>query len=129
MTTARRAALWRWLAILLLIAMGATGLNGAGGSWTGATTFAQRVQSASQFTYSVFALLAAVALAARWPIARILFLGFAIAATVAGGLAPVVWGGTAWWTGAVAALAAAAIAWIISLPFRRGDRPRTRVEQ
>jgi hypothetical protein len=119
MSRPRLAALWRWLAILLLIAMGATGLASAAGSWPYARGAGQRVQSASQWVYSVSALLAAVSLAARWPIARLFFLVFALSATIAAALAPVVWGGTSWWTGAVAAVAALAIAWLVSYPFRR----------
>ena len=121
MATPRLAALWRWLAILLLIAMGATGLQSATGSWPHARGPGQRVQAASQFVYSVSALLAAVGLAARWPIARVFFLVFALSATIAAALAPVVWGGTSWWTGAIAALAAAGIAWLVSHPFRRRE--------
>jgi uncharacterized membrane protein YccC len=66
-------------------------------------------------------MLAAVALAARWPFARRLFRIFAIGTTLAAGLAPVYWGEQPWWTGVLAALGGLAIAWLIWLAFRRGD--------
>ena len=122
MNPERRARIWRWVAIVLLVALCGTGLNSARDAWPGAATTGQRAQAAAQVTYAVAGLLAAVALAARWPIARRLFRIFAIAATIAAGLAPVVWGNTAWWTGAIAAVAGAAMAWLVWLAFVRGER-------
>jgi hypothetical protein len=121
-TPERRARIWRWTAIVLLVALCGTGMNSARDAWPSATTTGQRAQTVAQMIYAVFGLLAAVALAARWPIARRLFRIFAIAVTLAAGLAPVVWGETPWWTGVVAAVAAAAIAWLIRLAFVRGER-------
>ncbi|HEX2780388.1 MAG TPA: hypothetical protein VHM30_12870 [Gemmatimonadaceae bacterium] len=124
MKPATRERAWRWLAIVLLVAMCATGINSALDSLPDARTAGQRMQSAAQIIYSVAGLLAAVALAARWPFARRFFRIFAIATIIAAGLAPVFWGGTAWWTGVLAAIVGAIIAWLIWLPFVRGDRPR-----
>jgi peptidoglycan/LPS O-acetylase OafA/YrhL len=121
-TPERRARVWRWVAIVLLVALCGSGLNSARDAWPGAATTGQRAQTAAQVIYSVAGLLAAVALAARWAIARRLFRIFAIAAIIAAGLAPVVWGETAWWTGAVAAVAGAVLAWVIWLAFVRGER-------
>jgi peptidoglycan/LPS O-acetylase OafA/YrhL len=118
----RKARIWRWVAIVLLVALCGSGLNSARDAWSGVTTPGQRAQTAAQVIYSVAGLLAAVALAARWPIARRLFRIFAIAAVVAAGLAPVVWGETAWWTGAAAAVAGAVLAWVIWLAFVRGEQ-------
>ena len=122
MNAAQRARTWRWVAIILLVALCGTGLNSARDAWPSAATTGQRAQSVAQLAYSLAGLLAAVALAARWPIARRIFVIFAIAVTFAGALAPVVWGGTAWWTGVRAAAASAAIAWLIWLAFVRGER-------
>ena len=122
MTPERKAHIWRWVAIVLLVALCGSGMNSARDAWPGATTSAQRAQVAAQVVYSTAGLLAAVALAARWPIARRLFRIFAVAAVIAAGLAPVVWGETAWWTGVLAAVAGAAMAWLIWLAFVRGDR-------
>ena len=122
MTRERGARAWRWTAIVLLVALCGTGMNSARDAWPSAMTTGQRVQTAAQMIYAVIGLLAAVSLAARWPIARRLFRIFAIAVTLAAGLAPVVWGEAAWWTGAIAAVAAAVIAWLIWLAFVRGER-------
>lgn len=122
MSPERRARVWRWVAIIFLVALCAPGLNSARDAWPDAVTTGQRTQGAAQLTCSVAGLLAAVALAARWPIARRLFRIFAVAAIIAAGLAPVVWGDTAWWTGAVAAVAGAVPAWLIWLAFVRGER-------
>jgi len=118
----RAARTLRWVAIVLLVALCASGLNSARDTCPSVATAGQRAQSAAQVTYSMADLLAAVALAARWPLARRLFRIFAIAAVAAAALAPVVWGNTAWWTGALAALGAALIAWLIRLAFVRGER-------
>lgn len=122
MTPERRARIWRWTAIVLLVALCATGMNSARDAWPSAHTAGQRAQAAAQVIYSAAGLLAAVSLAARWPIARRLFRIFAIAIVIAAGLAPVVWGETVWWTGVVAGVAAGAIAWLIWLAFVRGER-------
>ena len=122
MTPERRARVWRWVAIVLLVTICATGLNSARDSWAGAATAGQRAQNAAQLIYGVSGLLAAVALAARWPLARRLFRIFAIAITVAAALAPVVWGQASWWTGLLAAVVGALIAWLIWLAFVRGER-------
>lgn len=79
MSPGHRARVWRWVAIVLLVALCATGLNSARDSWPSVMTTGQRAQNAAQLTYGVAGLLAAVALAARWPIARRLFRIFAIA--------------------------------------------------
>jgi peptidoglycan/LPS O-acetylase OafA/YrhL len=121
-TPGRKSRIWRWVAIVLLLAMCGSGMNSARDAWAGAVTSGQRAQVTAQVVYSAAGLLAAVALAARWPIARRLFRIFAVATVIAAGLAPVVWGETAWWTGVLAAFAGAGIAWLIWLAFVRGDR-------
>ena len=121
MNAARRARIWRWVAIVLLVALCGTGLNSARDAWPSMETAGQRAQTAAQVIYSLAGLVAAVALAARWPVARRLFRVFAIAVTIAAGLAPVAWGNTAWWTGVPAALAGVLIAWLIWLAFVRGE--------
>ena len=122
MTPERKAHIWRWVAIVLLVALCGSGMNSARDAWPGAATSWQRAQVSAQAVYSAAGLLAAVALAARWTIARRLFRIFAVAAIIAAGLAPVVWGETAWWTGVLAAVGGAGLAWIIWLAFVRGER-------
>lgn len=122
MTPQSRARVWRWVAIVLLVVLCGTGMNSARDAWPAMQSAGQRAQTAAQVIYSLAGLLAAVALAARWPIARRLFRIFAIAIVVAAALAPTVWGGSAWWTGIPAAAVGALIAWLIWLPFVRGER-------
>ena len=121
MSTGTRARIWRWVAILALVALCALGINSAMDDWTHVENAGQRMQVAAQFTYGVAGLLAAVALAARWPFARRFFRIFTIAAMLAAGLAPVYWGLSPWWTGLLAALGGLAIAGLIWLAFKRGD--------
>jgi peptidoglycan/LPS O-acetylase OafA/YrhL len=121
-TPERRARVWRWVAIVLLVAMCGTGMNSARDAWHPAMTTGQRVQTAAQFLYSAAGLLAALALAARWPGARILFRIFAVAVVIAAALAPTAWGGAGWWTGVLAAGVGALIAWAIWVPFVKGER-------
>lgn len=121
MTAEGRARAWRWVAIVLLVALCSLGLNSATDDWTHATSMGQRLQVASQFAYGVAGLLAAVALAARWPFARRFFRIFAVCTVLAAGLAPSVWGETPWWTDIPAALGGLLFVWVIWLAFRRGD--------
>ena len=123
MSDATRARVWRWVAIVLLVALCGLGLNSARDDWTHTTDFGQRLQVAAQFAYGVAGLLAALTLAMRSPLARHFFRMFAVAAVVAAGLAPVVWGESAWWTGILAAFGGALIAWLLWLPFKRGEAP------
>ena len=122
MTPERRARVWRWVAIVLLVAMCGSGLNSARDAWHPGMTAGQRVQTVAQFLYAVAGLLAALALAARWPGARILFGVFAGSVVIAAALAPTVWGGAAWSIGILAAGVGILIAWVIWLPFVKGDR-------
>ena len=123
MTDATRARLWRWAAIVPLIALGALAVASGTHDTTQAEGARQRMQATAQLVYGVAALLAALTLAMRSPLARRVFRIFAVAIVVAAGLAPVAWGGSSWWTGILAALVGALIAWLIWIPFRRGEAP------
>jgi hypothetical protein len=116
-----RARVWRWVAIATLVGLCGLGMNSGMDDWTHARNTGQRLQVASQLVYATAGLLAATALAARWPFARRLFRIFAIGLLLAAGLAPVYWGEQPWWTGALAALAGVAIVWLVWLAFKRGD--------
>jgi hypothetical protein len=75
----------------------------------------QRVAAVFQILYGLAAIMCLIALFARPRWARGAFGAWAFALTMTAGLAPVVWGGTAWWTGvlsgAIALLVAALVCW------------------
>ncbi|HEX8849422.1 MAG TPA: hypothetical protein VF761_07820 [Gemmatimonadaceae bacterium] len=123
MTDATRARIWRWVAMVPLIALGALALTGGSHDLTQSRTAVQRMQVAGQFVFGIAALLSAVALAMRSPLARRFYRMFVVGVAAAAGLAPVAWAEASWWQGAVALLGALVIAWLIWLPFERGDRP------
>ena len=122
MTDATRARIWRWVAIVPLIALGALALTGGSHDLTQSRNALQRAQVAGQFVFGIGALLSAVALAMRSPLARRFYRMFAVGLLIAAALAPVAWADAPWWQGAVAFFAALLIAWLIWLPFERGDR-------
>ena len=123
MTDATRARIWRWVAIVPLIALGALALTGGGHDLTQSRNAVQRMQVAGQFVFGIGALLSAVALAMRSPFARRFYRVFAVGLAAAAALAPVAWTDARWWAGAVALLVSLLIAWLIWIPFARGDRP------
>ena len=111
----RRVLLVVLAAFLLWLAW--EGLSGGVGEWSGSTTAGQKAQTVTQFAYGLFALsLLVVSLAApRWrtPIE----IGWVVSASLAAGLAPVVWGGSSIpmgiASGAATVVIALAVAWLL----------------
>jgi hypothetical protein len=110
------------LALLMLLILAWLGIRGGIREWPQSESIGQRIQTAAQFAYGLFSLLTA---ASAWrrgvfePVVRGFWL---VAITVAGGLAPVVWGAAAWWAGLVAGLAALLIGLLILWLLSAGAR-------
>jgi len=78
-----------------------SGIGGAMDEWRSAETAGQRIASATEVLYGVLsvAVLLAMAFRPRWVTPLLVAWGAAL--TVTGAMAAVVWGGAAWWAGAV----------------------------
>jgi len=111
--------------VIVLLWLAWTGLRGGITQWSEAHTTGQGIQTATQFAYGLFALLSVVTTfwATRWNLWMLA--GWTVSATLAGGLAAVVWGGTSLLTGFVAGGAALVIAVGIAWLLRAGARGRT----
>jgi hypothetical protein len=110
------------LAAVLLVWLGWQGLSGGITEWSGTATPGQRAQVVTQFAYGAFAILALVT-AFRWrQFRKFADLSFVISASVAAGLASVVWGEESVLAGVAAAVATAAIAGVIVWMLRVGRR-------
>lgn len=114
--------LWRrlvlLLAVVLLLAFGWQGITGGVAEIPQSDTPGKLAQSIAQLAYGLSAILLFTSV--RMPgLARYARIGWLVFLTLAGGLAPVVWGGTGPWPGLVAALGAFAIGyavlWILAL--------------
>jgi hypothetical protein len=101
------------LGILVLLALTWFGLRGGIGEWSQAETLGQRIQVAAQFAYGLFSVLTIVSVFRRGPFARIVRPVWLAAITVAGAMAPVVWGGGSLLSGILAGLAAIVIGLLI----------------
>lgn len=105
---------------VLLLALAGTGVIGFFDQLSGSESTGQMAQTISQLVYGVGALLCIVTTlwAQRWAsIARLVFL---IGITLAGGLAPVVWGDAQIPSGLIAGVASFALALGIHWMFRWG---------
>jgi hypothetical protein len=101
------------IGLLLLLGLAWTGLVGPIEQWPEVHTTGQAFQTAAQLALGVFSALTTVVTfwGRRWrPIA---FIGFALSAMVAGGLAPVVWGQQSVFEGLLAGAASLLIAQLI----------------
>jgi hypothetical protein len=99
-----------WTAVVLLVGLSAQGLYSAVEELESAETLGQQAATMIQFGYSLAGLLAAGALVSRRAWSRWVLWLWAGLITLTGGLAPVVWGGSALWVGFAAAVVSAAIA-------------------
>ena len=118
--TLRRALLV--LAIVLLLALTWLGFQGGIHQWPQPQSPGQRIQTIAQFAYGLSALLTVVSVWATGTFGRVARASFLVSLSVAAGLAPVVWGGAAWWAGLVAALAALLIGLLIIWLLNAGAR-------
>jgi hypothetical protein len=110
------------IASLLLIGLAWTGIRGGIHQFPQSQTPGQIVQTLTQLGFGIFALLSVLTTfwGARWN--RFMLAGWTVTATLAGGLAPVVWGGTSrligFVSGAAALLVALGIAWLLRIGAR-----------
>ena len=84
---------WRVVAALLPLAVGLIGLYNNVSDWRSAQTLGQHLAAAGVILYGPIGVAAGAALLAGWRHWRPVFLAFAVACTLVGTLAPVVWGG------------------------------------
>lgn len=110
------------LAILLLLALTWLGFQGGIQQWPQPQSPGQRAQTIAQFAYGLSALLTVASLWRTGTFERVAKVSFLVSLSVAAGLAPVVWGEAAWWTGVVAALAALLIGLLILWLLSAGAR-------
>jgi len=101
------------LGLLLLAGLAYLGLFNGAPQWSQAANAGQRIQTLAQIAYGGLGVVGVGAVVARRTWARAVLWGVVAAATVAAGLAPVVWGGTSWLNGAAAALGAFLISWLV----------------
>src|SRR5215212_10118440 len=93
------------LAVLLLLVLAWLGVQGGIHQWPQPQSPGQRIQTVAQFAYGFFAALTVASVWRSEAFGRVARVSFLVSLSLAGGLAPVVWGGAAWWTGLVAGLA------------------------
>jgi hypothetical protein len=104
-----RSRLWRLAASLLPIVTGVLGLRNGRNDARAAMDAGQRLAGWSAVAYGVLGVLAAVGLllGRRW--ARPVLAAWGVGLTLAGGLAPVVWGHAPIWTGLLSGLSVALV--------------------
>lgn len=100
------------IAILLFLALAWTGLTGAFQQFSQTNlTRGQQLQTAAQLAFGVLGVLGPAVWfwARQW--SRSVFVAWAVSLGLAGGLAPVVWGGSTIGVGALSGVASFLIAW------------------
>ena len=114
------------LAVLLLLVLAWLGLQGGIQQWPQPQSPGQRIQTVAQFAYGLFAALTVASVWLTETFGRAVRVSFLVSLSVAAGIAPVVWGGAAWWAGLVAGLAAFVIGllilWLLSAASRGANR-------
>lgn len=111
------------VAILLLLYLAWSGIQGGVEQVSQAQTLGQKVQTASQFVFGLLSLLVGASAFRVHRFSRIVRWTWVAAVTIAGGLAPVVWGASPWASGLVAGVSALAIALLILWILRIGTSP------
>jgi hypothetical protein len=101
------------LGALLLLGLAYTGIAGGIQQYSESHTTGQWVQTNLQLVFGIFSILAVIAAfrASRWR--RAVNVGFVASTTLAGGLAPIVWGEQGVLPGLAAGIAAALVCWLI----------------
>src|SRR5262245_36841973 len=118
----------RWvllsIGVLAILGLGWTGFQGTIeiARRSDAVTIGQKLQTMAQFAFGLFGVLSVVCLfwARRWQ--RVMLVAWMIAVTLAGGLAPVVWGGATVGIGLLSGAASWLIAMLITWLMRAGPR-------
>lgn len=108
------------LAILVLLVLAWFGISGGIHQWPGSESTGQKVQTVFQLLYGVLSLLVIGATFRVGPVARVARWAWVITLTIAGGLAPVVWGGSTWVAGLAAAVAAFGVGLLVLWLLNRG---------
>ena len=109
------------IAVLALLTLAWLGVSGGINQWPQPQTPGQRLQTITQFAYG-FLSLAVVLSVWKTRYARLIRNCWLASLTVAGGIAPVVWGDAGWFSGVVAAIGSLAIGslilWLLSVGSR-----------
>jgi hypothetical protein len=107
------------VAIALLVASSIGIVNGAQ-EWSGAVTAGQKLATIAEFGYGILGPLGAIALYRGWTMQRPILLVWAALVGITAGLAPVVWGDQAGWTGLLSGIGAGlvgiAVIWMSNRP-------------
>ncbi len=111
------------LAALILLAAAWSGLSGGLRQFPQSSTAGEMAQSVAQFAFGVFAVLSVVTALDRRAWVRWINWCWVISVAVAGGLAPVVWGGASPAAGALAGGASLLIGLGVVWMLRWGSRP------
>jgi len=98
------------------------GLQGGIQQWSELQSLGQRIQTAAQLAYGLFALLTVASISRTSTFARVVQVSWLVTITIAAGMAPVVWGGATWGAGLVAGLAALLLALLILWLLMAGAR-------
>ena len=114
------------LAVLLWLALGWLGVKGGIEQWPESQSLGQRVQSVAQLAYGLLSILAVATVARSDTLTTVVRVSWLAAITIAGGMAPVVWGDAAWGAGLVAGLASFVVGLLVLWMVRVVTRGLTR---
>ena len=110
------------IAVLLMLALGWTGISGGARQIAEVETIGQAIQTLAQFAFGLLAVLALVTLYRARRLRALFLRCWELSVAAAGGMAPVVWGDTSIVIGLIAAGAAFFVAWGITCLVRIGSR-------
>lgn len=127
-------AAWRYsrvaLAAIILVALSVSGFWGVDQEWKFAASAAEKFSTFMQIAYSVLGLLAVSILLLQLRGLRPLLYAWAFCLLLTGATAPVIWGGSGWWSGFFAACLMGAVSgvviWLAPLPPAHGPFRRWR---
>jgi hypothetical protein len=108
------------LAGALLLVLAWLGIKGGIEQWPASHSLSREVQSAAQLGYGVCSIFVVASRANTGRPAQVIRVAWLACLTVAGGLAPMVWGGSGWASVAVTAVASLAAGCGILWLYRRG---------
>lgn len=107
-------------AVFVLLGLAWLGIKGGVEQWPASQSLSQKIQSAAQFGYGVFSILLVSFGRIHLSFAQVIRWCWLACLTVAGGLAPTVWGGLGWGAVPLTAVAALATGFGILWLLRRG---------
>lgn len=111
----------RGIGAILLLVLAYTGIAGGIQQYSASHTTGQWIQTNLQLVFGVFSILALITVfrPSRWR--RAVNVGFVVSTTLAGGLAPIVWGKQGLFPGIAAGVATALVCWLIVWLVRAGS--------